>query len=504
MGIASAGRDLTELWFLLDAGDPDSEPLQEVCRALGPTRTVDFCDPAACLTAVREAQADAVTTFTERMCALAAMLDRRACGYAGNHVHWGRKDLQRQALRAAGVSRVRSAPVPSARALRDFAAVTGYPFVVKPVDGFASRDTWQVTGPADVEAYIAAQAAGPAGRGGAAARGGARGRGGAAAGDWPGGLYAEEFIVGRPPVAPWVADYGSADVLLGGRPDRLEDSPALIASRLPLAWPFRETGLLIPSPLPAAEQRAYAAVARRALAAVGATKGAFHVELKSALTGPEIIEINGRIGGFVARTLRLASGADIGRQALACALGHEPVLEPRWRRCVALYLHQPPARARQVAAAPSREQVSRLPGVIAVDTVAAPGTAVHWRNGTLGMVARLWVAGDDHAQLRERFIDTTEFLVDTFEYLDGDGRPVEDRTWLETVSQTVPAGSPDATDAADSADAADFPGASDSADRFGEGRAGSRTDVRTAARNRSRDQARPDGQNEETVMESER
>ncbi|MEC3992628.1 hypothetical protein VSR01_03330 [Actinacidiphila sp. DG2A-62] len=473
-----ACKGLAEPRFLLDARDPASEPLYEVCRALGPAERVDFADPAACLAAVREAGADAVTTFTEQLCALAAVLDREACGYDGNRVAWGRKDLQRHALRRAGVSGVRSAPLPDAGALRAFAAEVGFPFVVKPVDGFASRDTWQLKGPADVDAFMAAADAdrrarrdpgrdpgpdtrtGPGGVGGAGGGAGGRAGGGSAGGDggadgWPHGLYAEEFIAGHPAgtsfVPSWVADYGSADVLLGGvRPDEhsgpgapaghdaptsdVADAPALVSSRPPLAWPFRETGLILPSPLPEDEQRAYAAVARRALAAVGATKGAFHVELKSTAAGPEIIEINGRIGGFVARGLRLASGADLGRQAVACALGHPPVLEPRWRRCVALVLHQPPPAARRVTAVPAREALAALPGVIAVDMLAAPGDQVHWRHGTLGMTARLWVVGDDHAQLRERFVGVTEFLVHRIGYADEAGRPVRDRTWLDALS----------------------------------------------------------------------
>lgn len=472
--LALACKGLAEPRFLLDSRDPASEPLYEVCRALGPAERVDFADPAACLAAVREAGADAVTTFTEQLCALAAVLDREGCGYDGNHVAWGRKDLQRHALRRAGVSGVRSAPLPDAGALRAFAAEVGFPFVVKPVDGFASRDTWQLNAPADMDEFIEAETArhsggdsgrdartGPGGEAGARHGSAGQGSGGGGAGGWSQGLYAEEFIAGRPAAASmpsWVADYGSADVLLGGvRPDAYTGpdghaahdahAPALITSRSPLAWPFRETGMILPSPLPEDEQRAYAAVARRALAAVGATKGAFHVELKSTAAGPEVIEINGRIGGFLARLLRLASDADLGRQAVACALGHTPVLEPRWRRCVALVVHQPPPAARRVTAVPTRAALAALPGVIGVDMLAAPGDQVHWRYGTLGMTARLWVAGDDHAQLRERFAGVTEFLVDRIGYADGAGRPVRDRTWLEALAGSGPGPAPRAVPA---------------------------------------------------------
>lgn len=420
--LCGAAGPVTELWFMLDASDPGSENMRELCRELGPVLLVDFADPGECVAAVRRIGAAAVTTFVEALCPLAVRLDREACGYLGNEAHWGRKDLQRAAMRAAGVSRVRSAMIGDAAALRAFADLVGYPFVLKPVDGFASRSTWRLGGDAEVEQFIRQTAAG---------------------GGWPGGLYAEEYIVGRPGALPWVADYGSVDVLLSGHRagnGGLPPAAWIVAARTPLAWPFRETGMMVPSPLPQAEQDSYIDAARRALAAVGATRGTFHVEVKDTAEGPEIIEVNGRLGGFVARGVRLASGLDLARHALERALGREPEMTPDWHRCVAVVLHPSPPAARQVAVAPPRRELMRLPGVIAVDHIASAGSAVHWRNGTLGLVARCWVAGADHDELRERLVRVNAYLTDRFEYVDEHGSAVVDHSWLETLVGGQPIG----------------------------------------------------------------
>lgn len=57
--------------------------------------------------------------------------------------------------------------------------------------------------------------------------------------------------------------------------------PRFVTDRLPLARPFRETGLVLPSAIAPDRQQLVVAAAERALDAVGASKGVFHVEIKT-------------------------------------------------------------------------------------------------------------------------------------------------------------------------------------------------------------------------------
>jgi len=426
--LARSCDGLVELSFLADLGglgglaglggglgglaDGAESMLVQVASGLASTELVDFTDPDACLAALTRSGATAVTTFVERLCPLAAWLNRQLGADAGNDVPWGRKDLHRDTLRAAGLSRIRSAALHEPAELRAFVDLVGLPVVVKPIDGFASRNTWSLTDQAGVEAFLGA----------------------AGEGEPLTDLFAEEFIAGNDPSASWLADYLSVEVFRSGTPHPV-GSEAFVTLRPAPAWPFRETGLVLPAPLPRRRQLELMGYAENVLDALAARRGAFHVELKPSPHGLETIEVNGRIGGFIAQAVRYGTGQDLGRLALTSVLGHEAGVDLHWNRCVLGLLFQPPAAARRVVRSPGRRELNRLPGVLAVEDVAPAGTAVHWRNGTFGMVARLWLVADDHDALRARLIAVSEYLSGSFDYVDEAGRAVHDLSWLETISR---------------------------------------------------------------------
>ena len=91
------------------------------------------------------------------------------------------------------------------------------------------------------------------------------------------------------------AGYGSVEALMFEG----EFFPLAVSDRTPLLPPFRETGLMLPSSLPAERQDEMIAMARAAAEAAGATNGALHIELMMTPTGPWVIEINGRLGGSI-------------------------------------------------------------------------------------------------------------------------------------------------------------------------------------------------------------
>lgn len=416
--IARSADGLADYCFLLDVGDSSASAraLHTVASALAPTTLVDFKDMDACRDAVRNSGAHAVTTFTDRFCLIAAKLDAEIRGSTTVQPQWGRKDLQRRTLREAGVSQVKSANVDGAESLLAFVRSVGLPVVVKPTGGAASRDTWLLAAKSDIDEFLRLSGAGEPGI----------------------SMFAEQFIVGEPSAAPHLADYVSAEVFRSGSAGPRDDralSRAFVTDRLVPAWPCRETGLVVPSAMAPGLQESVIAVAEQALDALRAANGVFHVEIKPARPSPEVIEVNGRLGGFIARLVRYGTGADLGRLALCCALGRDEDLDLRWDKCVLVLLFQPPARAERIVKAPSRRAIARRPGVLAVDEISPAGTIVNWRNGTNLAVAWVWLAADSHAELRARLLDVAEFLAGEFSFADEAGRQVEDQTWIEQIMQ---------------------------------------------------------------------
>lgn len=85
---------------------------------------------------------------------------------------------------------------------------------------------------------------------------------------------------------------------------------------------FPETWALCPSLLPKDEQAALKELAVNAVRALGFTSGVFHVEGKMTSTGPQLIEVNTRMGGGPVWELnRRTWGVDLIEEALFCTLG---------------------------------------------------------------------------------------------------------------------------------------------------------------------------------------
>ncbi len=406
----AAGADLADLAFLIDSGEATRHPaLRAVVSALGPTTVLDFEDVAGCVRAARASGADRAITFVDRYCGLTAAVNRGLGVEVDRASTWGVKDAQRALLREAGVSRVPAARVENTVALREFVTAYGLPAILKPVGGVSSRDVWLLRDETDIAEAVSAL--------------------------WPDGsrapaMLAERYLVGDARAEPHVADYVSAEIFRCGG----QTAAAFVTDRLLPMDPCRETGLLLPSSLPADAATEAIGTAEAALDAILAGDGAFHVELKPRAGGSEIIELNGRLGGYITRLAAYGAGADLGAAAIGAAIGRPPVLDLDWRRCVLVLLFQPPVGARGTVEAPDRSAVAKLPGVIAVDDLAAAGTGIDWRDGSNSAVAKVWLGADSAGELHARLIDVAGFLVDTFAFVRMDGTRTADRTWLDAIA----------------------------------------------------------------------
>ena len=208
-----------------------------------------------------------------------------ALGLRGNDVAAARaardKHEQRTSLATAGV------PVPHFRLFpvdedpRRLAAGVPYPCVLKPLRLAASRGVIRADTQED---FVAAfervkrilEQAGCASR----------------------SILVEDFVPGR--------EYALEGLLLAGELRVL----ALFDKPDPLDGPyFEETIYVTPSRLPAEEQRAVAACAGRAAAALGLREGPVHAELRVNGSGPWLIELAARpIGGRCSGALRFGTG----------------------------------------------------------------------------------------------------------------------------------------------------------------------------------------------------
>uniref|UniRef100_H9H209 Carnosine synthase 1 n=1 Tax=Meleagris gallopavo TaxID=9103 RepID=H9H209_MELGA len=98
-------------------------------------------------------------------------------------------------------------------------------------------------------------------------------------------------------------------------------------TRLPT---FLETAAILPSCLPADRQAQLVRAALRCCRACGLRHGVFNVELKLGPSGPRLLEINPRMGGFYLRDwIRAVYGPDLLLAAVLLALGLPPVLPSR-------------------------------------------------------------------------------------------------------------------------------------------------------------------------------
>ncbi|MDM4721492.1 hypothetical protein QTQ03_18535 [Micromonospora sp. WMMA1363] len=99
-----------------------------------------------------------------------------------------------------------------------------------------------------------------------------------------------------------------------------------------------------------------------------------HTEVKLTPDGPDIIEINGRVGGHLNRLLRLVDGPDLVAVALSLAMGREPEMTAAGQKGYAMGIF-PSFSDRQgvVRSQVSPDDLRRLPGVVHVDEVVSVG-----------------------------------------------------------------------------------------------------------------------------------
>lgn len=345
---------------------------------------------------------DAVLTFSETMLRPAARIAARW----GLPAHSGPtvtmltdKSAQRRGLRRAEAHPVVSVDLTDPGRWPDAVRTTGLPAVVKPARGAASRHTHLVRGRAEGAALVGWLLA-PVGAGGAGER----------------RLVVEEYLRGtdRGPFG----DYVSVEsAVVAGRITHLA-----VTGKLPVVPPFRETGQFWPSSLAPHEERQVLALTGAALRALGVAHGLTHTEVKLTPRGPRVIEVNGRLGGFVNELSTRAAGVDLVELAGRIALGERP--EPAVARPDRVHFQHhtlAPAVDCRIVGVHGASRVRRAAGISGYRTLVSPGTSLTGGVRT-GEVDILCGSAEDHARVPRVISEALAELSFTVEF-PGPGAP---------------------------------------------------------------------------------
>lgn len=275
------------------------------------------------------------------------------------------KAAQRERLRKAGVENVRYARVNRLEHSDAALAHVGLPAIVKPDAGAGSRNTFVVRTAEEYRSGLAAVLSGHRREH---------------------ELIVEELLVGRAVPSPW-GDYVAVDCM--SRDGAVE--PLFITGRFAPAEPFRERGGYTPPILPAAETERAADLAVRAVRALNIRHGASHTEIKLTEEGPRVIEVNGRVGGWVDDLAVRSGKPSPAAAAIWYALGRTPgsglgVPPASCSGTVYHYAAIAPKSATRVRALAGLAGLRALPGVHQVAVRARPGQALDWRDGTCANV----------------------------------------------------------------------------------------------------------------------
>lgn len=334
---------------------------------------------------VAKHEPDGITTFSEPMLPPTAELAAKlGLHYPDPSVIdlLTSKDSQRNRLREAGIDPTRSVRITSVDEWDGAVEQVGLPAVVKPVRGVSSRSTVLVDDPV-VGRRIAGELLAH-----------------------EDSMVVEEYLHGIAVPDPF-GDYLSIETVVqqGVR------THLAVTGKLRLAPPFRECGQFWPPRLDQATTDDVLALTDKAIEALGVPSGILHTEVKLTPEGPRIIEVNGRVGGYIAELAAYAADFDLVDAGLRIAVG-EPVEVPvlGLDRVYFQFTTPAPVERGVVARVCDATAVRAIPGVTQYQAFARAGTAV----GGFGTQDLNIITGEvpDHAAVAA----VVDMIMDRVEY----------------------------------------------------------------------------------------
>lgn len=260
--------------------------------------------------------ADGIASFVELSIPLVSRL-AEALGLPGHRPaavdNARNKHATRGALKAAGLPTPRNALIQSEADIPLCAQQVGFPAVLKPVSGAASLGVKKVTSLSDMKTCykeIVHELSTLVVSSGALIQGPADGSGVKAEKSVDLTVLMEQFLDGCEVDVDVVMSEG-------------EYRYACVSDNGPTLEPyFNETWAVCPSLLPKEQQVALKELSVASVKALGFTSGVFHVECKYTSTGPQLIEVNARMGGGQVHECNFRTwGVCLVEETLIAALG---------------------------------------------------------------------------------------------------------------------------------------------------------------------------------------
>jgi biotin carboxylase len=170
---------------------------------------------------------------------------------------------------------------------------------------------------------------------------------------------------------------------------------AVVAKHLDQSRGFLEVGHDVPAVDPDAR---LAHSARAALAALGLSWGAAHVELRVVDGRAYLVEVNARLaGGMIPSAILAATGADLIAELVARTAGRPAPRRPARRRYASIRFLVP-ARDGEVRAVPDARNALALPGVVDAAVTARPGQRIVRRGSFLDRLGYVITTGTTRRQ----------------------------------------------------------------------------------------------------------
>jgi len=316
--------------------------------------------------------ADGIATFVE----LSVPLVARLCETLGLPGHTPaavdsarNKHATRAALKAAGLPTPKNYLIRTTEEVSLAGEAVGFPAVLKPVSGAASLGVKKVSNIGELASTyqeIVEELSTLVVSSGALIKGDANSGGVNAKGMVDLSVLMEQYLDG-----PEI----DCDVVMSGG----EYQYAAVADNGPTMEPyFNETWAVCPSLLPKDQQTALRELSIASVKALGFTVGVFHVECKMTSTGPQLIEVNARMGGGQIHETNLRCwGVDLVEETLFAALGipSRPPVPPQ-PFCAVAYCYVNAPLSGKAGSLEKLEAVTKRPGVVWAKPLVRPGVTV--------------------------------------------------------------------------------------------------------------------------------
>jgi biotin carboxylase len=381
MELTEAAASVCDLLWLVDASLPEMRQMADLLNRFGPVVDISGLSAERIIDDLSDPYLpDGLVTYLDaNMVTFAQLAEALRVPFhsPGSAAALTDKFLQRQVLGEGGLAVPACHVIGPAQDERELAAVeadVGWPAVLKPRSAQGSRYTFMVRDGAHLGELLSAL--GP---------------------NRP-EMVLEGYLADDPARAEGTyAGYVSVESLTSAA----GISHLALTGRFPLAENFRETGFFIPAALEVVEQSAVLELASRAIDALGVHTGCLHTEVKFTPDGPQIIEVNGRVGGGVPEMLARAAGVPLLEMTLRLALGEElQVAGPvATERIGYRFFLQPPAVSAKVADISGIDTVSAFPGVDSISVHQGPGADLDWKDGSRNHIMAVVGSAQDYDEL---------------------------------------------------------------------------------------------------------